>query len=159
MASDLSISRVKADGLVRAFTPDIAVTGRVEGNFAVTAEAATIADILSTPRVQGKFRLADGSISNIDLVAAMQSADAAGRAGVTKFAELVGEYGAGDGRVSYRNLALQGGVLRGGGGIDIASTGHLSGRVTVEIRSNVAQDRGTFAVSGTVAKPILRRGG
>jgi hypothetical protein len=71
----------------------------------------------------------------------------------------VGEYGASDGRVSYRNLALQGGVLRGGGGIDIAGSGQLSGRVTVEIRSNVAQDRGAFAVSGTVAKPILRRGG
>jgi hypothetical protein len=109
--------------------------------------------------VQGKFRLADGSISNIDLVAAMQSSGSAGRAGVTKFAELTGEYGAGEGRVSYRNLSLQGGVLRGGGGFDITPGGQLSGRVSVEIRSNVAQDRGAFAVSGTVAKPVLRRGG
>lgn len=159
LASDLSLARVRADQLVGAFTKDIAVTGKVEGNFAIAAESASLETLFATPRVQGKFRLADGSISNIDLVAAMQSVDAAGRAGVTKFAELTGEYGAGEGRVSYRNLNLQGGVLRGGGGIDIGASSALSGRLSVEIRSNVAQDRGGFSVSGTVAKPILRRGG
>jgi uncharacterized protein involved in outer membrane biogenesis len=150
---------VRADQLVGAFTRDIAVTGKVEGNFTVSAESASLATLFAAPRVQGKFRLADGSISNLDLVAAMQSVDAAGRAGVTKFAELTGEFATGDGRAAYRNLNLQGGVLRGGGGIDIAANGALSGRLSVEIRSNVAQDRGSFAVTGSVAKPILRRGG
>jgi uncharacterized protein involved in outer membrane biogenesis len=159
LASDLSLARVRADQMVRAFTQDISVTGKLEGNFSASAESATLAALLAAPRVQGKFRLADGSVSNADLVAAMQSADAAGRAGVTKFAELSGEFGAADGRVSYRNLNLQGGVLRGGGNIDIAANGALSGRLSVEIRSNVAQDRGGFGVSGTVATPILRRGG
>ena len=159
LASDLSLSRVRADQLMGAFTKDIAVTGRVEGNFAVTAESPALESLLAAPRVQGKFRLTEGSISNTDLVAAMQSADAAGRAGVTKFAELSGELGAGEGRISYRNLNLQGGVLRGGGGIDIGANSALSGRLSVEIRSNVAQDRGGFNVSGTVARPFLRRGG
>jgi hypothetical protein len=159
LASDLALARVRADQLVGAFTRDIAVTGKLEGNFTVAAESSSAATLLSAPRVQGKFRLTDGSISNTDLVAAMQSSDAAGRAGVTKFAELTGEFGAGDGRTSYRSLGLQGGVLRGGGGIDIGANGALSGRLSVEIRSNVAQDRGSFAVSGSVAKPVLRRGG
>ena len=159
LASELSASRLQAQGLVGAFTKDIAATGRVEGNFSVAAEAPALAALLDAPRVQGKFRLTDGSISNADLVAAMQSPDAAGRAGVTKFAELTGELGAGEGRVSYRNLNLQGGVLRGGGGIDIGANSALSGRLSVEIRSNVAQDRGSFSVSGTVARPLLRRGG
>ena len=159
LASDLALTRVRADKLVGAFTKDIAVTGRVEGNFAVAAEAPALATLLAAPRIQGKFRLTDGSISNTDLVAAMQSADAAGRAGVTKFAELSGELSAGDGRVSYRNLNLQGGVLRGSGGIDIGANSALSGRLLVEIRSNVAQDRGGFNVTGTVSRPFLRRGG
>jgi hypothetical protein len=159
VASDLSISRVKADQFMSAFTRDIAVTGKLEGNFAIAAESPTVAALFATPRIQGRFRLADGSVSNADLVAAMQSPDAAGRAGVTKFAELTGEIAAADGRLSYRALNLQGGVLRGAGGIDIGANGALGGRLTVEIRSNVAQDRGAFAVTGTVAKPILRRGG
>ena len=159
LASDLALARVRAEQLVGAFTKDIAVTGKVDGNFVVSAESPTLQGLLAAPRVQGKFRLADGSISNTDLVAAMQSAEAAGRAGVTKFAELTGELAAADGRVSYRNLNLQGGVLKGSGAIDIAANSTLSGRLTVEIRSNVAQDRGTFAVTGAVARPILRRGG
>ncbi len=159
LASDLNLARLKADALMGAFTPDIAVTGRVDGNFAVSADSAALADLLKSPQVQGKFRLADGSISNADLVAAMQSQEAGGRAGVTKFAELTGEISAAEGRVSYRALNLQGGVLRGGGGVDIAANGALSGRLSVEIRSNVAQDRGGFSVSGTVKRPILRRGG
>jgi uncharacterized protein involved in outer membrane biogenesis len=159
VVSDLSIARVKADQFMPAFTRDIAVTGKLEGNFSITAESPTVAALFAAPRVQGKFRLADGSVSNADLVAAMQSPDAAGRAGVTKFAELTGEVIAADGRLSYRSLNLLGGVLRGGGNIDIGANGALGGRLTVEIRSNVAQDRGAFAVTGTVAKPILRRGG
>jgi uncharacterized protein involved in outer membrane biogenesis len=159
VVSDLSIARVKADQFMPAFTKDIAVTGKLEGNFSITAESPTVAALFAAPRVQGKFRLADGSVSNADLVAAMQSPDAAGRAGVTKFAELTGEVVATDGRLSYRSLNLLGGVLRGGGNIDIGANGALGGRLTVEIRSNVAQDRGAFAVTGTVAKPILRRGG
>ncbi len=159
VASDLSIARVKADQLMPSFTKDIAVTGKLEGNFSITAESPTVAALFAAPRVQGKFRLADGSVSNADLVAAMQSPDAAGRAGVTKFAELTGELSAADGRLSYRALNLQGGVLRGTGGIDVGANGALGGRLLVEIRSNVAQDRGGFNVSGSVAKPILRRGG
>jgi hypothetical protein len=159
LASDLAMERVRAEQLLGAFTKDIAVTGRVDGNFVVSAESATVDALLAAPRVQGRFRLADGSISNTDLVAAMQSPDAAGRAGVTKFAELTGEVAAGDGRVSYRNLNLQGGVLKGGGSVDVAADSSLSGRLAVEIRSNIAQDRGSFAVSGTVSRPLLRRGG
>jgi hypothetical protein len=43
--------------------------------------------------------------------------------------------------------------------VDLAPNGSLSGRLALEIRSQVAQDRGAFTVSGTVARPIIKRGG
>ena len=43
--------------------------------------------------------------------------------------------------------------------MDVGNNSTLSGRVSLEIRSQVAQDRGAFAVSGTVSRPIVRRGG
>jgi len=95
----------------------------------------------------------------VDLVAVMQSDAAGQRAGVTKFAELTGELLAGDQRSSYRQLNLQGGVLRGTGSFDVGANGALSGRAGLEIRSQVAQDRGSFNVSGTVSRPIIKRGG
>jgi hypothetical protein len=109
--------------------------------------------------VKGKFRIAEGSISNVDLVAVMQSDAAGQRAGVTKFAELTGELAAGDQRSSYRQVNLLGGVLRGNGSFDVGANGALSGRAGLEIRSQVAQDRGSFNISGTVSRPIIKRGG
>jgi hypothetical protein len=78
---------------------------------------------------------------------------------VTKFAELTGEYAGAENRAAYRNVNLQGGVLRGAGSLEIGQSSALSGRATLEIRSQVAQDRGAFNVTGTVARPIIRRGG
>jgi hypothetical protein len=110
-------------------------------------------------RAQGKFKVGEGSISNVDLVAVMQSDSAGGRAGVTKFNEVTGEFASVNHGASYRQVNLQGGVLRGNGQVDVGNNSSLSGRVSLEIRSQVAQDRGAFAVSGTVSRPIVRRGG
>ncbi|HEX3099269.1 MAG TPA: hypothetical protein VHQ02_16225 [Usitatibacter sp.] len=159
LESDLSVARLDAKELMHAFTPDIAVTGRLDGNFNVGAESQTLDTLFAAPRVQGRFKLAEGSVSNVDLVAVMQSDAAGQRAGVTKFAELTGEYAAADHRIAYKQIVLQGGVLRGNGSFELAQTGSLAGRLALEIRSQVAQDRGSFVVSGTVARPIIKRGG
>jgi hypothetical protein len=160
LESDLALARVDASLLVATFTKAIAVTGRVDGNFQVVAEGATPETLFQAPRVQGKFRITgNGSVSNVDLVAVMQSDAAGQRAGVTKFAELTGEYSGAEHRAAYRNLVLQGGVLRGNGSIEIGQGSALSGRASLEIRSQVAQDRGSFNITGTVSRPIIRRGG
>jgi uncharacterized protein involved in outer membrane biogenesis len=159
MESDLSVERMSAAALIRAFTKDIAVIGRFDGNFAFAAEAPTVEAIFTNPRVQGKFKLGEGSISNVDLVAVMQSDSAGTRAGVTKFNEVTGEFSSVNRGASFRQVNLQGGVLRGNGQVDVGNNSSLSGRVNLEIRSQVAQDRGAFAVSGTVSRPIVRRGG
>ncbi|HWH40302.1 MAG TPA: hypothetical protein VNU21_10725 [Usitatibacter sp.] len=157
--SDFTMHRVNAQELLPPFTRDIAVTGHLDGDFKVVAESATPETLFEAPRVHGKFRLTDGTISNVDLVAVMQATDTAQRAGVTRFVELSGEYGAADRHSNFRQVNLQGGVLRGSGTIDVAPNSALNGRATLEIRSQVAQDRGAFAVSGTVSRPVMRRGG
>jgi hypothetical protein len=159
LESDLNVAKIRAEQLVSAITKDITITGKLEGNFNVQAESAELATLLRAPRAQGKFRLTEGSISNVDLVAVMQSDAAGQRAGVTKFAELTSEVSTGDNRTAFRNVVLKGGVLRGSGAIDIGQNSATSGRLLLEIVSQVAQDRGSFVVTGTVAKPSIRRGG
>jgi hypothetical protein len=159
LESDLSLQKVSAKELMGAFTKDISVTGKLEGNFTFVAEGPNVEQLFASPRAQGKFRVGEGSVSNIDLVAVMQSDSAGARAGVTKFAELTGEFTAANRGASYKQVNLQGGVLRGNGQVDVGNNSSLSGRLSLEIRSQVAQDRGAFAVSGTVARPIVKRGG
>jgi hypothetical protein len=43
--------------------------------------------------------------------------------------------------------------------VELHPNSTLTGRATLEIRSQVAQDRGAFSVSGTVSRPVIRRGG
>jgi hypothetical protein len=157
--SDLSLARANAKNLVATFTKDISVTGRLDGNFQVASEGPSADTVFNSPRTTGKFRIVEGSVSNIDLVAVMQSDAAGSRAGVTKFAELTGEYSGAEHRAAYKNINLQGGVLRGNGSFEIGQGSALAGRATLEIRSQVAQDRGAFNVTGTVGRPIIRRGG
>lgn len=159
LESDLSLAKVSAKDLVGAFTKAIAIVGRLDGNFNIVTEGPTVEQLFQSPRATGKFRIGEGSISNVDLVAVMQSDTAGQRAGVTKFAELSGEYGGAEHRAAYRAVSLQGGVLRGNGQVDIGANGALTGRLALEIRSQVAQDRGAFNVTGTVSRPIIRRGG
>jgi hypothetical protein len=159
LASDLSVVKLQAKELMGAFTRDVVVQGRVEGNFSMQAEAATLETLLASPSMQGKFTVVNGSVSNLDLVTAMQSASSGGRGGVTKFQELNGQVSAANGGVSWSNVVLAGGVLRAGGNINVAPNSQVHGRLTVELRSNVAQDRGSFSLSGSVAKPQVARGG
>ncbi|HXF78016.1 MAG TPA: hypothetical protein VN598_04100 [Usitatibacter sp.] len=159
LESDLSLAKVDVSQLVGAFTKDISVTGKLEGNFSIAAEGQTVDTLFQSPRAQGRFRIADGSVSNVDLVAVMQSDAAGQRAGVTKFIELTGEYAGLEHRASYKQVALQSGVLRGNGALEIGNNSGLAGHLALEIRSQVAQDRGSFSVSGTVARPIVKRGG
>jgi hypothetical protein len=159
LESDLNLAKMNAKELVAVFTKDIAVTGKLDGNFSFVTEGASVETLFQSPRAQGKFRIAEGTVSNIDLVAVMQSDSAGQRAGVTKFAELTGEYAGADHRASYRQINLQGGVLRGNGTLDVGTNSSLAGRLALEIRSQVAQDRGAFNITGTVSRPIIRRGG
>ena len=159
MESDLSLAKIDVSQLVGAFTKDISVTGKLEGNFSVASEGPSVEAMFQAPRASGRFKIADGSVSNVDLVAVMQSGAAGTRAGVTKFIELTGEYAGLEHRASYKQVALQSGVLRGNGALEIGNNGGLAGHLNLEIRSQVAQDRGSFSVSGTVARPIVKRGG
>jgi hypothetical protein len=159
LESELTLNKLHADQLIGTFTKNIAITGKLDGTFNVVAEAPDAEGLLKAPGVKGKFKLSEGTLSNVDLVAVMQSDAAGQRAGVTKFNEITGEYGAAAQRSTFRQVNLQGGVLRGNGSFDVGDNGSLAGRASLEIRSQVAQDRGAFAVSGTVSRPIIKRGG
>jgi hypothetical protein len=159
MESDLSVARMNVQALIATFTKAIVMTGRADGNFSFVAEGPSLEQLFNATRAQGKFKVADGTISNVDLVAVMQSDSAGQRAGVTKFVELAGELNAAGNNLSYRQLNLQGGVLRGSGSVDVGGNGTLNGRLSLEIRSQVAQDRGGFVVTGNVQRPSIRRGG
>lgn len=157
-SAETTVKQVNLAKLFEFYTHDIQISGRMEGAFSITGSAPTIGELLKSPRVQGNFAVKDGSVSNIDLVQAMRSPESAGRGGATKYAELVGALQINAGEIRYSKLKMARGVLSASGDVAVLANEALTGRIVAEIRSSVAQDRGSFALSGTVAKPQVRRG-
>jgi hypothetical protein len=155
--TELAVKDLNLTPFFETFTKDIQINGKMEGAFSINANAAKLSDLMKAPNIQGSYSVREGSISNIDLVQVMRT-EGAGRGGSTKFQELTGGIAIGGGEVRYNKLKLQGGVILAGGEIAVSPSEQLNGRINVELRSSVAQDRGSFGISGTVAKPMLKRG-
>jgi hypothetical protein len=158
VATELALKDMNLTPLFETFTKDIQINGKMEGAFSINLNVTKLADLMKAPNIQGSYSVRDGSISNVDLVQVMRT-EGAGRGGSTKFQELTGGLAISGGEVRYTKLKLQGGVILAGGEIAVLPNEQLNGRINVELRSSVAQDRGSFAISGTVAKPTVRRGG
>lgn len=157
IASEFTVEKIKVDQLADVFSRDIALNGRMEGQFTATASAASVAELLDAPAIQGVFLVKDGSIGNVDLVQVMRSPGSVG--GQTKFGELSGQLRLADGVIHYEKLKLTGGVLLANGNVNVVyKDGALSGGVSSELRSSVAQDRANFSVTGKVSRPSLKRG-
>jgi len=155
--SEFTVARMKVGELVGNFTRDISMSGRLDGSFTASVSATTVGALMDMPTINGSFMMRDGNMSNVDLVQAMRSPGHVG--GQTKYAELGGKLRISDGIIRFESLKMAGGVLFAGGNLNVTyGTGALNGTLTSEIRSKVAQDRAVFAVSGTVARPSLKRG-
>ena len=157
LESEMAVAKINAGELVAAFTKAIVITGKMDGGFTFVTEGPDLERLFASPRAQGKFRLSEGSISNVDLVAVMQSESAGTRAGVTKYTESSGELAYAEHRSSLNRLGLEGGVLRSSGSLELGQGGSLTGRLQIEMRSKVSSDRGNFSLTGSVSRPILKR--
>lgn len=158
---NFSTARMKLTELMQVFSKEVTVNGRMEGNFNFAGEAANVGNLLTKPQVDGSFFIRDGLVSNIDLVQVMRTSGTGSTGGQNKFTEFSGQVKIADGIVRYEKLKMLGGVLIANGNITVTPTptgrSSLSGGVAVEIRSAVAQDRGSFLLSGSVANPALKR--
>ena len=156
----LTLKKIMLDQLAAVFTRNIGLSGRMDGEFSISASAPAIGRLLDQPKITGNFALKNGAIGNVDLVQAMRSPDSGGRGGQSKFTELVGQLSVAEGMIRYEKLKFTGGVLLANGNVIVVhDKGTLSGNVNSEIRSKVAQDRAAFGLSGNVSRPVLKRGG
>jgi AsmA-like C-terminal region len=158
--SNFTAQKIRVNQLAEVFTRDVALTGKMGGEFSASGSAPTLGALLAKPSLLGNFKVVDGSISNADLVQAMRSPESGGRGGQSKFTELIGQLRLVDGVLHFEKMKLAGGVLLANGNVSVVNgSGALSGTINSEIRSTVAQDRAVFTISGNVARPLLKRPG
>ena len=154
---ELGVEKLKVDQITQVFTRDISLSGKLEGRFTASGEAATVGALLDKPTIQGNFDVKEGAVGNVDLVQVMRSPGSVG--GQSKFSDLSGQLRVSEGIIRYEKMKFVGGVLLANGTVNVVlANSTLSGSVNSEIRSSVAQDRAAFSVGGKVSRPALRRG-
>ncbi len=154
---ELGVEKLKVDQITQVFTRDISLSGKLEGRFTASGEAATVGALLDKPTIQGNFEVREGAVGNVDLVQVMRSPGSVG--GQSKFSDLTGQLRVSEGIIRYEKMKFVGGVLLANGTVNVVmANSTLSGSVNSEIRSSVAQDRAAFSVGGKVSRPALRRG-
>jgi hypothetical protein len=159
LAAEGEFSLKGADGgaTLAAFSRDFVLSGTLDTAMKFAAKGQSIAELFAAPSVNATFMLQKGTLNNVDLVRAIQSATRGGnRGGKTQFAEISGEAQSAGNRIAFRNLKLTGGPLIVSGNVDVSPTAELGGRINVQMGSaTTVIARGVLNVGGALKDPSL----
>ncbi|HXF15528.1 MAG TPA: hypothetical protein VN496_00910 [Burkholderiales bacterium] len=154
---EVTTERIELQHLMAAFTRDARSTGQLESNLRYALSSQTVATLFDGPRIEGSFAVKKGDVDGVDLVRALQSGGRGiTQGGATRFEEITGTLSLAGGRYQYRNMKLASGLLSATGAFDVSPSKNVSGRITVELRSQAAQIKGNFVVDGDLKAVVLR---
>jgi uncharacterized protein involved in outer membrane biogenesis len=153
---DFEFARVDVARLLAAFNAAARTSGEVEGSGRYSMQSGALPSLFNAPRVDMTFFVKRGNLDGVDLVRALQAGRQGTQGGSTKFEELSGSLSVADGRYQYRSLRLAAGILTSSGNVDVAPGQDVSGRISVELRSQAQQMRQNLNVTGSLRAIVLR---
>src|SRR3954466_8841392 len=154
---ELITERIELQHLMAVFTRDAKSTGQLQSSLRYAMSSQSLATLFDGPRIDGSFEVKKGDMDGVDLVRALQSGGrGVTQGGATRFEEITGTLNLAGGRYQYRNVKLASGLLSATGAFDVSPSKNVSGRMTVELRSQAAQIRGNFVVDGDLKAVVLR---
>ena len=154
---EIATERIGLQELMAVFTRDAKSTGQLESKFRYSMSSQGLATLFDSPRIDGTFDIKKGDLDGVDLVRALQSGGrGVTQGGATRFEEINGALALANGRYQYRNLKLSSGLLSASGAFEVFPSKDVSGRISVELRSQAAQIKGNFSVDGDLKAVVLR---
>ena len=154
---DVATERISLPELMALFTRDAKSTGQLQSKLRYAMSSQTLATLFDSPRIEGNFDIKRGDVDGVDLVRALQSGGrGVTQGGATRFEEISGSLNLANGRYQYRNMKLASGLLTANGAFDVSANKDVSGRISVELRSQAAQIRGNFILDGDLKAIVLK---
>jgi len=154
---DLVTERIGLLDLMALFTRDAKSTGQLESRLRYSMSSQGLATLFDSPKVDGSFDIKKGDLDGVDLVRALQSGGRGiTQGGATRFEEISGILALANGRYQYRNMKLSSGLLSANGAFDVSANKDVSGRISIELRSQAAHIRGNFVLDGDLKAVVLR---
>ncbi len=154
---EVATERISLQELMAVFTHEAKSTGQLESRLRYSMSSQTLATMFDSPKVDGTFDIKKGDLDGVDLVRALQSGGrGVTQGGATRFEEINGTLALTSGRYQYRTMKLSSGLLSAGGAFEVSPNKDVSGRITVELRSQAAQIKGNFIVDGDLKAIALK---
>ena len=149
--------RIGLQELMAVFTREARSTGQLQSRLRYSLPAQGLATLFDSPQIDGTFDIKKGDLDGVDLVRALQSGGrGVTQGGATRFEEISGTLALSNGRYQYRNMKLSSGLLSATGAFEVSPNKDVSGRISIELRSQAAQIRGNFIVDGDLKAIVLK---
>lgn len=158
LGGNFAVTGIDVGALSKALAPRPVqtVNGRLAAEGRFSARAATMAALADAIQLDGKFRVANGVLHNLDFASAVKSAFSGKvKGGETRFDDLHGDVALRGRNLQLRNLVISSGLLAGKGNVDITRNGQLSGVVDVDLKNTMGFVGVPVALSGTIKEPQL----
>jgi hypothetical protein len=154
---EVATERINLQELMALFTRDARSTGQLESKLRYSMSSQGLATLLDSPKIDGTFDIKKGDLDGVDLVRALQSGGrGVTQGGATRFEQITGNLTLANGRYQYRNMKLSSGLLSASGAFEVSPNKDVSGRISIELRSQAAQIRGNFIVDGDLKAVVLK---
>jgi hypothetical protein len=157
LTSNLEIAGMDLENITPRFTQEITLTGRLDTKLAIATQGSSMATLFSAPRIEGDFSLANGSLGNVDMMAAIVKKPnyESVHGGFTVFKKFSGNVLYADQRFQFRQLSLGNGSLSASGNIDVAPDNTIGGKVSLELGTEGNSTKDTIGFSGTLKDPQM----
>ena len=148
----------KVDGinLDRFPAAPVIAHGNLVLNGVFDALADVSADLLSRPKISGKFSVQEGKLSGIDITRALNENPKEVFGGMTPFKTLDGAFLSSGKGYELRDMRLSAGPLNASGHAILSPTKELSGRIATSLSINQRKMQESLRLSGTAIGPRIR---
>jgi hypothetical protein len=155
VTGELTVEDVRLQPLAAAVANNRAISGRLTGKPRFEMRGKRPADLLPGLRLASDFRIEEGTLHKVDLVAAARNPLAQPAAGETRFDDLSGHLDIDPQGYHFTRLNVSSGLLRATGEVSVARDQRLEGRIDAELRGTASLIAVPLSVSGTVQDPAL----
>jgi class 3 adenylate cyclase len=138
------------------FAPALLSDGKATGSGSYLMQGAAPAKLGADARIDGGFTISKGTLGSFDLSRSIRTAGKETQ-GTTLFAELNAKGSYDKGAVQLRDVNIAAGALNAGAIVDIAPSGHLSGRIVADVKTAGQTLRSTINLAGTVQQPEVKK--
>lgn len=153
---DLKGQRVALESLLPLFSSKARVSGQLDAKAKFSMKARNASQLADNSNINGVFSINKGVLHGFDLASAAQPFKGKEiRGGQTEFDEFSGTFSIVGKDIRLSKLNISSGVLNANGGVEIAPSKQLGGKVYVEVKQGVSLASVPLKVSGTLQDPVL----